>query len=115
MSETETEVPLYDPGVHTLGVNELVRLELYCLCGGLFRQVDPVSHVLPQIEDFRVKHAGDGHGVTSAKKSLAEREARRKAGFRMAGRQAKYEPKEHEGDGPGFDWAAEGATSEETA
>lgn len=119
MSETETEVPVevpaYDPAAHTVEDNPTVAVDLYCACGGLFRQVDPVTHVLPQIEDFRVKHTGEGHGPTTAKKSLTEREARRKAGFRMAGRQAEYEPKEHEGDGSGFDWATTPTTSEETA
>lgn len=111
MSETETEVPvvevpIYDPGVHTLGVNEVVRLEVYCLCGGLLRWgPDPVSHVLPQLRDFESKHHGVGHGPASAEESLAEREARREAGFRAAGRQHEYEPKEHHpGSGETTEW-----------
>ncbi|MBW0088226.1 hypothetical protein I4I73_03220 [Pseudonocardia sp. KRD-184] len=97
--------PPYDPAVHTPDDNPTVLLEMYCECGDVRRFVDPVSHVLPQLAGFQAQHAGDGHGPTTAKKSLAEREARRKAGFRMAGRQAEYQPKEHEGEGAGFDWS----------
>lgn len=111
---SETEVPAYDAGVHTEDENPVVLLEMFCLCGEVRRFVDPVTYVQVQVADFREKHGGDGHGPTTAKKALTEREARRKAGFRMAGRQAEYEPKEHEGEGSGFDWAVVPVTSEET-
>lgn len=99
------EPPLYDPAVHDTDTDPVVRLAMYCACGGVFAQVDPVSHCLPQIADFREKHSGKGHGAASPKVALAEREARREAGFRAAGRQAEYKPKRRSAsDGPGFDW-----------
>lgn len=101
---SDTEVPAYDPAVHTTEDNPTVLLEMYCECGEVRRFIDPVTHQLTQVADFRAKHSGTGHGPTTAKKSLAEREARRKAGFRMAGRQAEYEPKDYTAEGPGFDW-----------
>lgn len=104
---SEVEVPVYDPGVHTAGENPVVRLEVYCECGGLLRQTDPVSHVLPQLRDFESRHHGPGHGPATAEESLTEREARREAGFRAAGRQDEYEPKEHPVGGVGFDWTIE--------
>lgn len=110
MSETKIEapieVPLYDSAVHRLEDNPLVRLEAYCECGGLLRWgPDPVSHVAPQLHGFEAEHHGPGHGPVTAKKALAEREARRKAGFRMAGRQAEYTPKEHDlGTGETTEW-----------
>ena len=102
---TDVEVPAYDPGVHTVEENPVVRLELWCSCGRGHRQVDPVSHCLPQIADFRAKHSGDGHGPASPQDAVAEREARREAGFRAVGRQAEYERKEHDVEGAtAFDW-----------
>lgn len=100
-----SDFPLYDPAKHSLDENPVVRLSMYCSCGGLFTQIDPVSHCLPQIEDFQQKHSGKGHGVASPKDSLTEREARREAGFRMAGRQAEYKPKKHNVPAEaGFNW-----------
>lgn len=106
MSETEIEVPVYDAGIHTLGENPMVRLEVYCECGGLLRWgPDPVSHVVPQLRDFESRHHGPCHSPVTAAESLAEREARREAGFRAAGRQHEYEPKEHDlGSGVTTEW-----------
>lgn len=100
------EAPAYDPKVHTVeDDNPTVLVEMWCLCGGLWTQIDPVSHVLPQIEDFQSKHSGDGHGRTTAKKALLEREVRREASFRAAGRQSEYESKKRTAPaGSGFDW-----------
>jgi hypothetical protein len=90
-------VPAYDPAVHTVeDGNPLVGIELYCVCGDVRRFVDPVSHVLVQLADFEARHAGAGHGPATERDALAEREERRKAGFRMAGRQAEYEPRPHD-------------------
>lgn len=101
-----TEFPAYDPKTHTVeDENPTVRVDLWCECGGLWSQIDPVSHVLPQIKDFAEKHSGEGHGPTTAKKSLAEREARREASFRAAGRQSEYKAKKRTAPaGSGFDW-----------
>lgn len=102
--------PLYDPESHTVeNDNPTVRVELYCACGEVRYQEDPVSHVLPQIEDFRERHSGKGHQPVSPQEALEEREARREAGFRMAGRQDEYEPRPHKlSKNPGFDWSKKG-------
>lgn len=103
---TDVEVPAYDPTVHTVeGGNPPVRVGLWCSCGGVLRQTDPVSHVLPQLVDFRERHSGSGHQPTTPENSAAEREARREAGFRAAGRQDEYEPKSRDLSGaPAIDW-----------
>lgn len=105
---TDVDVPAYDPAVHTVGEDPLVLLELYCRCGDVRRFVDPVSYCVVQLEDFRARHTGEGHGPVLAEEALAEREARREAGFRAAGRHGEYEAKEYAAPaGPGFDWSAE--------
>lgn len=100
-----SEVPLFDPKVHTAD-DALVRLEVYCACGGLKRWgPDPVRHIAPQLRSFEAEHHGPGHGPVSAEKSLAEREARREAGFRAAGRGHEYRPKVHDpGSGETTEW-----------
>ena len=99
--------PPYDPAVHTLDDNPTVRLAVYCACGELRRFVDPVAYVLQQLEDFAGRHHGAGHGPVTEEEALDEREARRQASFRAAGRQAEYEPKPHELTGwESHDWAA---------
>lgn len=113
MSESKTEVPVevpaYDPAVHSVEDNPVVRIELYCECGGLLRWGGPagdrLSNVLVQLRDFETRHHGPGHGPVTAAEALGEREARRMHGFRAAGRQAEYEPKEHDpGSGDAFAW-----------
>lgn len=102
--------PLYDPAVHTVDDGDpVVRVELWCRCGLAHRQVDPVHAVLPQIESFRSRHSGDGHGPAEPDDALAEREARREAGHRLLGLQDDYTPRERE-DVPseGFDWMTNG-------
>jgi len=102
---SDVEVPAYDPGVHAPDDEQLLLLEMWCECGMVHRQVDPVSHLLPQLADFRAKHTGKGHGATDAATALAEREARREAGHRATGLQDEYEPKERAVDGASaFDW-----------
>lgn len=104
-----SDAPLYDPKLHSVEDNPTVRLGLYCACGGLWTQVDPVSHCLPQIEDFQQRHPGKGHGPVSPLECLEEREARREAGFRAAGRKDEYKPKAHKiPKDEGFDWSKKG-------
>lgn len=94
VDEPVVHVPLFDPAVHT-DPNQLVYLELYCLCGSLLRQRDPVWAVEYMAGDFIGKHTGDGHGPASKAACIKEREAVREAAFRMAGRAAEYRPKPH--------------------
>lgn len=100
-----TDAPAFDPAVHTLEDNPTVLLQMWCQCGMTHRQTDPVSHVLPQLDWFRAQHSGEGHGPTTADDALAEREARREAGFRAIGRKGDYRPKTYATpDGDSFDW-----------
>lgn len=103
------QISSYDPSVHTVENDQVVSLALYCACGAVFTQIDLVSLCLPQIEDFRSKHSGSGHGYASPQDCLAERELRREAGFRMAGRQSEYKSKKRKAPSePGFNWAKKG-------
>lgn len=81
--------PLYDPDVH-VDPAQVVRAELWCSCGGCWRQVDPVSHVAPQVVWFSAKHSGTGHGPVDPVEAVAEREARREAAYRSRGEQHLY-------------------------
>lgn len=86
--------PLYDPAVHTVaGGDPTVYVEVFCKCGSLHRQRDPVSYVLPFLDSWRAKHAGDGHGEATKAQCLAERELRREAAHVVAGKGDQYEPK----------------------
>lgn len=93
-AEPVVHVPLFDPAIHT-NPHELVYAELYCLCGSLLRQRDPVWAVEYMAGDFIKKHTGDGHGPASKAACIKEREAQREAAFRMVGRAAEYRPKTH--------------------
>ncbi len=99
--------PLFDPDVHT-DPDVVVRLELACACGTVHQQVDPVHHCLPIVASFQAKHTGPGHGPVSAADALAEREARREAAMRSAGRQDEYKPRKRKNPptGDAWDWAA---------
>ena len=98
------EVPIYDPAVH-VEPDTMVRVEMFCACGMAHRQLDPVSYCLPSITLFRARHHGDGHGPVSGADAFAERETRREAAFRAAGRQAEYQPKDRpEPADPGAPW-----------
>jgi hypothetical protein len=90
----EERPPLYDPAVHT-DPAQPVFTELYCACGGLWRQRDPVAVVAPMVAWFTAKHTGDGHGPASKADCIAERETRREAAFRAAGKAGEYRPREH--------------------
>jgi hypothetical protein len=86
--------PLYDPAVHT-DPSQVVFTELYCACGGLWRQRDPVEFVAPMVAAFIAQHTGDGHVPVSKADCIGEREARREAAYRAAGRAGEYQPREH--------------------
>lgn len=90
----EGHVPLFDPAVHTQPT-QVVFAELYCACGSLWRQRDPVAYLAPMVADWIRQHAGDGHGPVSKAECVTEREARREAAFRVAGQHEQYAPKEH--------------------
>jgi hypothetical protein len=84
--------PLYDPRIHT-DPDQWVFTELYCTCGALWRQRDPVSYVEPQVRDFLARHAGEGHGPATKKACVAAREAKRKAAFVLRDQAHRYQPK----------------------
>jgi hypothetical protein len=86
--------PTYDPAVHT-DPDEWVYVQLFCLCGSIWRQRDPVHTVEPFVRQWIAAHTGDGHGEASKADAIAEREARREAAFRVQGIAHEYEPKEH--------------------
>lgn len=92
------EPPLYDPAQHR-DPDEQVYLELYCACGSIRRQIDPVRLVRATLADWLPQHQGDGHGPASKADAVAEREARREAAHRAAGRAGGYE----RGDYPHLD------------
>lgn len=88
--------PLYDRAAHTVENGDpVVFVELYCLCGSLHRQRDPVSYVLPFLATWRERHGGGGHGEATKAECLAERERRREAAHVVAGKAADYAPKPH--------------------
>jgi hypothetical protein len=84
--------PLYDPRVHS-DPDLWVFTELYCKCGALWRQRDPVSWVEPQVRDFLARHTGEGHGPATKKACVAAREEKRKAAFVLRDQAQRYEPK----------------------
>lgn len=91
-SVQEGPPPAYDPAVHT-DPDQWVSAELYCLCGALWQQRDPVSFVEPQVRDFLARHAGEGHGPASKKACVAAREKKREAAFVLADQAGRYQPK----------------------
>lgn len=86
--------PTYDPAVH-VDPDEWVYVQMFCLCGSVHRQRDPLRDVLPYVAAFLARHDGAGHGPASKADCIAEREARREAAFRVQGRTDEYAPKEH--------------------
>jgi len=102
------DVPLYDPDVH-LEPDEVVRVEMWCRCTGVHRQVDPLEYCRPFIHAFAERHSGPGHGPVDPAEAVEEREARREAAFRATGRQDEYEAKEYDTpDVPAWDWSKVG-------
>jgi len=90
------QAPLYDPAVHTVQDDDpTVYVELYCTCGAIHRQRDPVSYVLPFLAGWHDRHAGDGHGEATKAACVTEREKRREAAHVVAGIAHEYQPKDH--------------------
>ncbi len=85
------EAPLYDPGQHASD-DDLVRVELACSCGAVRKQADPVSYITRTVTDWNARHSGSGHGPASVADAIRERESRREAAYRAAGRPEAYEP-----------------------
>lgn len=93
----EHATPLYDPAVHTVaGGDPTVYVEVFCACGALHRQRDPVSYVLPFLAGWHDRHAGSGHGEATKAECVAEREKRREAAHVVAGIGHEYEPRTYE-------------------
>ena len=86
--------PYYDPAVHT-DPDQWVYVQVFCACGGVHRQRDPVRDVLPFLATWLTRHDGPGHGPVSKADCIAEREARREAAFRVQGKAHEYAPKDH--------------------
>lgn len=85
------EIPFYDPAVHT-DPAELVRVELYSTSGAAFRQVDPVSYVIPQVRSFVERETAGGYVAASRADAIDEAERRREAAHVMAGRGDEFVP-----------------------
>src|SRR5690349_3865589 len=81
----EAQAPRYNPAEHT-DPDQDVYLELYCRCGSIRRQRDPVQLVRETVADWWALHgSADGHGPASNAEAVAEPEARREAAHRAAG------------------------------
>jgi hypothetical protein len=87
--------PLYDPAAHT-DPQQLVFTELYCLCGSLWRQRDPVAYVAPRVAEFIERHTGRSHGPASKADCIRAREARREALCMAAGKPEQFRAKTYE-------------------
>lgn len=86
------QAPAYDPAVHTVEDGDpTVYVEVFCTCGALHRQRDPVSYVLPFLESWHARHSGNGHGEATKAECVGERERRREAAHVVAG--TEYQPK----------------------
>ncbi len=83
--------PLYDPAVHT--GDEVVFVELYCRCAAIWRQRDPARVVEPFVRGWLAQHQGEGHGATSKKGYVDERERRKQATLEARGLGDRYERK----------------------
>jgi hypothetical protein len=102
------EVPLYDPDKHTED-DEVVKVEMWCKCTAAHRQVDPLRHVKPMVEDWVQRHSGDGHGPLAPAEAAKERNARREAALRAIGEQDRFKAKTYDAaKGPGWDWSGLG-------
>jgi hypothetical protein len=87
--------PGYDPAVHT-DPKRMVRVDLFCTCGGVWRQRDPVELVVPYVQAFVRRHDGDGHGPATIAEFVEERETRKQAALRATGNGHLYQPKTFE-------------------
>ena len=89
------EVPLYDPNVHD-DPDQVVRVEMWCQCTAAHRQVDPLAYIRPIMADFAARHSGEGHGPMEPGEAMEERNARRQAALRAAGRQGEFKEKAYD-------------------
>lgn len=92
MGET---APLYDPAVHKPGDDSVVYIELFCSCGSVRRQRDPVSYIAPVVADWHAVHTGPGHQEASKQECITARETRREAALVAAGRGHQYQPRDY--------------------
>jgi hypothetical protein len=87
--------PLYDPAVHTVEDGDpKVYVELFCLCGGIFRQRDPVSYVKDRAARFIARHSGKGHGEATKAACVESIERIRHAAHVMHSIEDEYAPKD---------------------
>lgn len=85
--------PTYDPEVHT-DPDELVHVQLFCRCGGVWRQIDPVHLVEAFVRDWLKRHPeGEEHGPATIAEFVEERETRKHAALRAVGKAHEYQPK----------------------
>jgi hypothetical protein len=94
-SKKVAQPPLYDPQSH-LDPQQVVFVELYCMCGAIWRQRDPVEVVEPFVRGWLAKHQGAGHGPASKNAAVEERERRKEAVLTAAGRAGDYERKTYD-------------------
>lgn len=94
-STASADAPVYDPGVHT-DPDTVVHAQLFCMCGGVHRQLDPVRFTEPFVRSWLDKHRGDGHGPATIAEAIEEREVRKQAALRVAGRGHEYQRKTYE-------------------
>lgn len=100
---TTPQAPLFDPAVHLtadgtpIEGDPTVFTELYCRCGGMHRQRDPVSLVMLMLSTFLTRHPwGDGtHGEVSKAQCVAARELARLDAFKAQDKADEYSPREY--------------------
>lgn len=93
-AKPEDAPPYYDPAVHT-DPEQLVYVQVFCTCGDLLRQRDPVWAVLRLLPTWLSRHQGEDHGPASKADCVAERERRREAAHVVSGLAHEYAPREH--------------------
>lgn len=98
--------PVYDPAEHADEPELVVALRMFCGCGAMHQQVDPVRHVHGPIQTWRSVHVGGGHGPVDAAAAVEERDTRRWAALRAEGRQSEHEDRPAPDGAAGFDWTA---------
>ena len=91
MSKRPTDVPVYDPDVHT-DPEQFVSVELYSTSGHALRQVDPVAYIERSVREFVERERAAGHEATSRAEALTEAERRREAAHIVEGRGDDYVP-----------------------
>lgn len=92
----------FNPARHLSAVgapirNDPVYLELACSCGAIRKQCDPPAYLVRTVQTWIAQHGGPGHGPVSMAEAVEEREARREAAHRAAGRAEDYQPADTSG------------------